>query len=144
MKFKDKEHFIEELNKSICNDIDSKAEELEKSRSTMFTHGSTIRINKATKGNGYEVHEHHENGDITNHGSVPYGKIDNRMSKDSDGKHVGLLRMKDSKHEGVPLHHTAEVKHVNVKNAGSGSEWKEERLSPAGDPHAIGSGKSNS
>lgn len=143
MQFKDRDHFAEELTKSIQESIEGRVEELEKSRNHMFTPGSTIHIKKATKGKGYEVHEHHENGDVTNHGSIGYSKIDKRMAQDREGKSVGLLRMKDSKHKGMPLHHTAEVKHVSVTNASTGSRWKEERLHPVGDPHGHGSGEGN-
>ena len=136
--FKDKEHFIQELTKSIQKDIASKVEELEKAKKVLFTPGSTIHIKKATKGKGYEVHEHHENGDITNHGDIGYASLDARMPKGKKNENLSLLRMKDSKHEGVPLHHSAKVKHISVQNGGR--KWKEEKLHPEGEPHAIGRG----
>jgi len=133
--FRDHEHFMEELAKSLEKDM----EMLEKAAKPMFSHESKIRIAGAKTGHGYEVHETLKDGTVINHGSKGYQALDKKMHQTKDGKSVGLLRMKDSVQKGMPLHHEATVHHA-AQTDGS-KRYTVEYLHPAGDPHGFGSGK---
>jgi hypothetical protein len=147
MKFKDRQHFLEELHKSFTKEFEN-FEELEKSiKKPLFRHGSTIHITKAVAGKGYGVEEHTVNGEKISHENVPFQALDSKMNtlpkhlKQKEGPKQ-LLRMKDSKHEGALLYHSATVSHNSMpinKKTGEIKKW--EKLYPNGEPHGTGSGK---
>jgi hypothetical protein len=147
MKFRDREHFLEELNKSFTREVEN-LEELKKSiKKPLFRHGSTIHITKAVAGKGYGVEEHTAEGEKVSHENVPFQTLDSKMNslpkhlKQKEGPKE-LLRMKDSKHEGALLYHSATVSHnLMPKNKKTGEISKWEKLEPHGKPHGTGSGK---
>lgn len=145
MKFRNREHFLEELNKSFTREVEN-LEELKKSiKKPLFQHGSTIHITKAVARKGYGVEEHTANGKKVLHENVPFQTLDSKMNvrprtlKQKEGPKE-LLRMKDSKHEGALLYHSATVSH-QTKSGAIGKVFHYERLEPNGQPHGKGSGK---
>jgi hypothetical protein len=133
--FKDKQHFVEELAKSIQKDLN---EALEKSlRQHMFQKGSTLHLKAATgdkkNSHKYTVHEHTADGQVKVHEDVPLGKLDSRAKAHS--KPFRMLMGGESHNKKHDLYHSAKVRHVDVQDGSR--KYTEERLEPVGEPHFV-------
>lgn len=61
---------------------------LKKTKGPRFDHGSTVEIRKATKGHGYEVHEHKGGGKSVQHDGVKLSELDSAMGSGGSKKRM--------------------------------------------------------